>query len=135
MNLAATASGIPSTNTFIVGAPVAPADPMAEHVTVATVDELPPGEGLAVSVDLEDGAGPVGVAIFNVDGEFHAVENRCTHVGGSLGNGRLSGSTVTCPLHGATFDVTTGEFLSPPADDPVESYDVEVEGDEVRVLL
>lgn len=106
-----------------------------ERVTVATTDDLSPGEGLAVSVDTDDSEGSVGIAVFNVDGEFHAIGNRCPHVGGSLGNGRLSGTIVSCPLHGATFDVTTGDVCSPPADQPVRTYDVEVVEGEVRVLL
>ena len=107
---------------------------MPERVTVATTDELEPGEGMAVAVETDEGDSH-GIAIFNVDGEYHAIANRCTHVGGSLGNGRLRGTTVACPLHGATFDVTTGTVCSPPADEPVRTYDVEVEGDEVRVVL
>jgi len=86
--------------------------------TVAKTGELPPGEGMAVTVDRGGDDGRVGIAVFNADGEFHAIENRCSHVGGSLGNGRLAGTTVTCPLHGARFDVTTGDVLRPPADEP-----------------
>ena len=108
---------------------------MPDRVTVASTDELVPGEGMAVSVDVGDSEGRVGIALFNVDGEYHAIENRCTHVGGSLGNGRLSGETVTCPLHGATFDVTTGDVLTPPADAPVRTFDVEVEDGDVHVVL
>lgn len=108
---------------------------MTKRITVASTDELAPGEGMAVSVDVGDGEGRVGIAIFNVDGEYHAIEDRCTHVGESLGNGRLTGSTVACPLHGATFDVTTGDVCSPPADERVRTYDVEVGDGEVRVVL
>ena len=108
---------------------------MPDRVTVATTDELAPGEGMAVTLDRGDGDGRVGIAVFNADGEFHAIENRCPHVGGSLGNGRLSGTTVTCPLHGATFDVATGEVRSPPADEPVRAYEVEVHDGEVVVVL
>lgn len=108
---------------------------MPERITVATTDELAPGEGMALSVDREDGDGRVGIALFNVGGEFHAIANRCTHAGGSLGNGRLAGSTVTCPLHGAKFDATTGDVLSPPANESVRRYDLEVEDGEVRVVL
>ncbi|HKJ60319.1 MAG TPA: non-heme iron oxygenase ferredoxin subunit [Halobacteriales archaeon] len=102
---------------------------MTEPVAVATTEELPPGEGIAVSVDGE------GIAVFNVDGEYHAIANACTHAGGSLGNGRLAGTTVTCPLHGARFDVAAGDVLRPPADAPVRTYDVEVAGGEVRVFV
>lgn len=101
---------------------------MAEPVTVARTDELGPGEGLAVSVDGE------GIAVFNVDGEYVAIANRCTHAGGSLGNGRLDGGTVTCPLHGAQFDVRTGAVVRPPAAEPVDRYPVRVVGDEIRVV-
>jgi len=93
---------------------------MPEPVVVATTDELATGEAMAVSIDGE------GVAIFNVDGEYHAIANRCTHVGGSLGKGRLDDGVVSCPLHGAKFDVRTGAVCSPPADEPVRTYDVEV---------
>ena len=108
---------------------------MPERVTVARTDELAPGEGMAIAVDRGDGDGRVGIAVFNADGEFHAIENRCTHVGGSLGNGRLSGTTVTCPLHGAKFDVATGDVLRSPADEAVRTYDVEVVDGEVRIVL
>jgi len=101
---------------------------MPDRVTVATTDELAPGEGMALSV------GGEGVALFNVDGEFHAVANPCTHAGGSLGNGTLSGTTVTCPLHGAKFDVTSGEVVRPPAHEPVHRYEVVVEDGEVDVV-
>lgn len=100
---------------------------MAEFVTVASTDDLAPGEGMAVSVDGE------GIALFNVDGEYHAIANGCTHVGGSLGNGRVHGGTVTCPLHGATFDIETGAVCSPPAENPVRTYDVRVVDGEIQV--
>ena len=108
---------------------------MPDRVTLATTDDLAPGEGMAVSIDRGDEEGRVGIALFNVDGGFYAIGNRCPHVGGSLGNGRLSGETVACPLHGATFDVTTGDVLTPPADEPVRTFDVEVVEGEVRVVL
>jgi len=108
---------------------------MPERVTVVTTDDLAPGEGMAVTVDRGGDDGRVGIAVFNVDGEFHAIDNRCTHVGGTLGNGRLAGTVVTCPLHGAKFDVATGDVLRPPADEPVGVYDVEVDDGEVVVVL
>lgn len=93
---------------------------MTDRVVVAATDELGPGEAMAISIDGE------GVALFNVDGEYYAIANRCTHVGGSLGKGRLDDGVVTCPLHGAEFDVRTGEVCSPPADESVRTYEVEV---------
>ena len=71
--------------------------------------------------------------VFNVAGQFFATQSRCTHRGGPLDKGKLEGSTVTCPLHGAQFDVTTGEVLRGPARDPLKTYRVTVEGEVGRV--
>ena len=98
--------------------------------TVAKVSDLPPGR--LKHVDL-DGAAPICLA--NVDGVIYAIAAECTHVGGPLAEGDLEGTTVTCPWHGAMFDVTTGEVLGPPADDSAERYEVRVQGDDVQVAL
>lgn len=100
---------------------------MGDFVTVCATSELEPGEGTAVEVEGET------VAVFNVDGEFHAISGECTHEGGPLGEAELVGSQVECPWHGARFDVTTGEVKSLPATDDERSYEVRVEGGEVRV--
>ena len=73
------------------------------------------------------------VAIYNVDGNMHAIDGTCTHRGGPLGEGELAGNVVTCPWHGARFDVTTGEVLGPPAPQAVISHRVTVEGDAIFV--
>ena len=75
------------------------------------------------------------IALFNVDGALYAIDNTCTHVGGSLGEGDLIDDTVSCPWHGAQFNVKTGEVLSPPAGSGVRSYAVKVEGNDVFVEL
>ncbi len=73
------------------------------------------------------------IAIFNVDGKYYAIDNTCTHRGGPLAEGALDGKEVTCPWHGAVFDVTTGEVLGPPAPKPVSRYDVRVSGKDIEV--
>ena len=100
---------------------------MAELVTVAKTSEI--GAGQAKSVDVKGQA----IAVFNVGGKFYAIEDTCPHVGGPLSEGEFQGTTVTCPWHGAQFDVTTGKVLAPPADEAVKSYPVRVEGDEIQV--
>ena len=90
---------------------------------------LPPGQGMAIEV-----AGNK-IALFNVDGTCHAIADTCTHRGGPLSEGSLEGSTVTCPWHGANFDVCTGKNLTPPAPAEVTSYNVRVEGDDVEVEI
>lgn len=102
---------------------------MAERVKVAQTSELPPGKGMAVEVEGQT------IALFNVDGAYHAIADTCTHAGGPLSDGRLDGNVVTCPWHGAVFDVTTGEALGPPADDNVHHYQVQVEGDDIHVVV
>ena len=75
------------------------------------------------------------IALFNVDGEFHALESECSHEGAPLGNGPIRGSRVFCPAHGAEFDILTGEALSPPADHPVSVFKVVVLDGDVQVEL
>ena len=80
---------------------------MADFVKVAKTDEIVPGQGKMTEV------GGKKIALFNVEGSFHAIDDTCTHRGGPLSEGSLEGNQVTCPLHGARFDVTTGEVLGP----------------------
>lgn len=101
---------------------------MAE-VKVTQAGRVAPGTGTVVDVR------GTAVAVFNVGGTFYAVANACTHVGGPLGEGRLDGTTVTCPWHGSRFDVTSGQVLQGPARRPVATYPVRVQGDDVFVVV
>jgi uncharacterized protein YbjT (DUF2867 family)/nitrite reductase/ring-hydroxylating ferredoxin subunit len=87
------------------------------------ISELPPGSALLVDE----------AAVFNVAGSFCATQSKCTHRQGPLSKGKLDGSTVTCPIHGAQFNVCTGEVLRGPAKDPLKIYGVIVDGDVGRV--
>ena len=75
----------------------------------------------------------VDVAVFSVDGRLYATQNECTHASGPLDEGDLSGTCVTCFLHGSQFDVTTGKVIEGPAEDALKVYRVTVDGDIVRV--
>lgn len=102
---------------------------MAEFVKVADVSEVPdPGKTL-VEVDGEM------VALFHVDGQWHAIDDVCTHDGGPLADGELRNHTISCPRHGAKFDIRTGAALTMPAIRPTRAHDVKVEGDAVLVRL
>jgi len=81
---------------------------IAEWIDVAQVDEIEPGEARVVQVGDQD------VAVFNVGGTYHAIANSCAHRGGSLGFGLLEDTTVTCPLHGWQYDITTGACHTTP---------------------
>jgi nitrite reductase/ring-hydroxylating ferredoxin subunit len=100
---------------------------MAGFVKVAKTDEIAPGQGKMVEV------GGKKIALFNVEGSFYAIDDTCTHRGGPLSEGFLDGREVTCPWHGARFDVTTGEMLGPPAPERVARYPVKVEGRDIEV--
>lgn len=98
-------------------------------VTVAQEGELQPGQ--YKSVEIEDQV----VAVFNVEGEFYATDDVCTHDGGILTGGELNGKVITCPRHGAKFDVTSGEVRQMPAFEPISTYETRVEDGDVQVLF
>ena len=100
---------------------------MSEFVTVAKASDL--AEGGLHRFDV--GGTPVAVA--NAGGNLYAFGNTCTHEGCSLAQGRLDGTTVTCPCHGSRFDVTSGAVLHGPARQPVASYAVRVEGKDIQI--
>jgi nitrite reductase/ring-hydroxylating ferredoxin subunit len=101
---------------------------MAEFIRVASVGEIPVGESRMFEI-----AGRQ-IAIFNVGGHLHAIDNVCAHQGGPLAEGELDGCVVTCPWHGWTYDVTTG--VSPEgADVHVQRFALRVEGENVSVDL
>jgi nitrite reductase/ring-hydroxylating ferredoxin subunit len=99
---------------------------MAEFVKVGKTSDIPVGYGRTVDVK------GTPIAVFNVDGAFHAINDTCMHRGGPLGEGELDGKIVVCPWHGWRFDVTTGrnEFNPSLA---VEKYQVKIEGEDLWV--
>lgn len=101
---------------------------MSDFVKVATVAEIPVGGSKLIEVDR------VRIALFNLDGEFHAIEDVCTHDGGPLVEGEVvNGCEVICPRHGARFDIRTGAALSFPAFEATTSYAVQIDGDDLLV--
>lgn len=100
---------------------------MSEWVDVVKADELTPGTWRVVDVD------DVMIAVFNIDGELYAIEDVCTHDGGELASGELEGDEIVCPRHGAHFCVKSGEALTPPAYEPVDTFPVRVEDGMVQV--
>ena len=100
---------------------------MAEFVRVASVGDVPAGEMLIVQVDGDD------IVLANVDGEIYAFGGECTHKGGPLGEGILEGAEVECPFHQGRFNVKTGEAVQEPPTEPVPTYQVQMDGDDIRV--
>jgi nitrite reductase/ring-hydroxylating ferredoxin subunit len=95
-------------------------------VTVAKLSDLPEGHGKMVEVN-----GKL-IGLFKVGDMVYAMDGICLHRGGPVGEGELSGTTVTCPLHGWQYDVTTGQFRFNPSV-KLSTYPVELASGEVRV--
>lgn len=100
---------------------------MAEFVTVGSAADVPEGEVRAFEVEGQR------VAVARVEGTLHAFDDTCTHQLCSLADGDLEGSAVMCPCHGSEFDVTTGAVLTPPAVEPVRTFQVRQEGDALQI--
>ena len=98
-------------------------------VTVGQVEAVPPGRG--ATVQLKDGNE---VALFNVGGEFYAIENFCPHKGYPLADSRLYGSVVECDLHGWRFDVRDGTCFTAKKCS-IESYEVVVEEGWIKIIV
>ncbi|QPJ62354.1 MAG: Rieske 2Fe-2S domain-containing protein [Candidatus Nitronauta litoralis] len=83
-----------------------------------------PGECKTLEIDGHD------IALYNVNGVFYATDDFCKHRGGHLGEGHLSGTTVTCPLHFWRYDITNGSCASHPNGD-IRAYPIEMKGEEL----
>ncbi len=98
-------------------------------VKIAAANELVPGASKQITINGRK------IALFNVDGNFYAIDDTCTHRGAPLSEGECEGNEVTCPWHGARFDLTSGAALSPPASRGVASFKVQQVGDEIQADL
>ena len=101
---------------------------MSDFVAVTDVDRVPPDRGLRVMV------GDRELALFNVGGEFYALDGQCPHRGGPLGEGITENGRVYCPLHGWEFDVKTGACITNPAK-PVACFPARVLDGKVEICL
>lgn len=98
-----------------------------DWVDAAAAADLVPGTCCTVEAD------GVFIVVFNVDGSYYAIEDCCSHEEESLSTGELEGREIICPRHGARFSIVTGAALSEPAEEPVATFPVRVEGDRVQV--
>jgi len=90
--------------------------------------EIMPGQMKKVSVDGNE------IIVINIDGNCFAVDDTCTHAGGSLSEGKLDGSTITCDWHGAQFECRSGKLIKFPGEiDDLRSYDIVIESDNIFV--
>lgn len=102
---------------------------MSEFIEVAKLADMPAAGKLCVELDDHF------LVIVRIDGEYYCVEDVCTHDGGTLGDGELEGFCISCPRHGAQFDVRDGQAVTMPATEATGSYPVRIEGDAILVKL
>ena len=96
---------------------------------VAKTFDVKPGMFKVVQVEKEE------IVLCNVDGDFFAIDDICTHDGGSLHQGCLSGDIIECPRHGARFNIRTGQVVELPALYPIATYEVKIQGDDILVAV
>ena len=106
---------------------------MSEWIDVAPVDSFSPGQSRLINI------GDVYIAVLNLDGEYFAIEDRCTHDGSPiLGCGLepyevIDGDQIMCPRHGARFCIKSGAALTPPAYEPIACFPVRIEKGIVQI--
>lgn len=100
---------------------------MSDWTDVEDAEKLGEGEHVVVDVDGTD------VAVFNLNGQYFAIEDVCTHDGAEIASGTLEGDQIVCPRHGARFCVKTGAVLSPPAYEDLYCFPLRVADGVVQV--
>lgn len=98
-----------------------------EFIPVISLEDLIPGERIFIEVD------DMSVVLFNIAGDVYAIEDRCTHDDGPLGEGELEGYEIVCPRHGARFDVRDGRALSLPAIEPTRYFPIRIVDNQIEI--
>lgn len=101
---------------------------MGGFVRVASRSDIPAGEMRSFVVD------HVSVVICNVNNEFFALADECSHDSAPISDGTLDGKTIVCPRHGATFDLQTGDVTGPPAVVGIDKYELKLEGEDILIM-
>ncbi|MGR3913444.1 MAG: non-heme iron oxygenase ferredoxin subunit [Gammaproteobacteria bacterium] len=100
---------------------------MSDWIAVIAARDLPPGARSVVEIE---GAS---IAVFNLDGEFCAIEDVCTHDGSEIASGCIIDGSIECPRHGARFDLKTGAVTAPPAYESIATFPLRVVDGVVQV--
>jgi nitrite reductase/ring-hydroxylating ferredoxin subunit len=102
---------------------------MSGFIKVAELSDIEEGELVPVEVDDEP------ICLTKANGVICAFTDNCTHIGGPLNEGDLEGDVLTCPWHGAQFNVHTGKVLRGPARQDLQTYPVQIEGEDILISL
>jgi 3-phenylpropionate/trans-cinnamate dioxygenase ferredoxin subunit len=98
-----------------------------EFIAVGTVEELKGGERLFIEIDGKS------IVILNIEGDYYAIADVCSHDDGPVGEGNIEGYEIICPRHGARFDIRTGRVLALPAFVDIPAYPVRLRGDQIEI--
>ena len=103
--------------------------PREKWVLAATLDQLPSGSVIGIELHGRD------LALSNVDGSIHCIDNVCTHAYALLSDGWLEGTVLECPLHGGQFDVVTGKALCAPVIEDLVVYRTRTTDGQIEILV
>jgi len=98
-----------------------------KFIDIAGVEEVKDGQRIFFEVD------EASIVLFNIGGEYFAIENECSHDVGPIGEGDLEAKCIVCPRHGAKFDIATGQALSLPAVEDIPAYPVRVKANRIQI--
>jgi|TARA_B110000003_G_scaffold103164_1_gene105367 3-phenylpropionate/trans-cinnamate dioxygenase ferredoxin subunit len=98
-----------------------------EFIQVADITDIDINQSQSVNIDEVD------ILICNTDNGVFAVEDKCSHADIPLCGGQITGNYITCPVHGAVFDLTDGSVQSPPAFEDLNTFEVKIEGTSISV--
>jgi 3-phenylpropionate/trans-cinnamate dioxygenase ferredoxin subunit len=99
------------------------------YIRVGKTSDIPDGQLRVFDVNGES------IIVVNINGEFFAFRNECSHMELDLTDSEIDGEVLTCPWHGAQFNIRTGDVVRLPASEPLERYDIMVDGDDIFVKI
>ena len=100
---------------------------MSNWINVAHINDIPIGTWQTVDLD------NLSILVININNQFYAIENLCTHDGGPLSDGQLEGEEIVCSRHGAKFCVKNGTVTAPPAYEDIRTFPVKVENEIIKI--
>jgi len=98
-------------------------------IKLASINDAKPNSMMGVTINDQK------ILLANVNGNYYAIGDKCTHRGCQLSKGKLQGETVVCPCHGSTFDLKTGNFVKGPTKKPESAYELKVENNDILINL
>jgi nitrite reductase/ring-hydroxylating ferredoxin subunit len=100
-----------------------------EFVKLASINDVKPNSMMGITINEQK------ILLANINGNYNAIGDKCTHRGCQLSKGKLQGETVVCPCHGSTYELKTGNFTKGPTKKPEPAYELKVENNDIMIKL